>query len=837
MKKTLILFLVTSLFVVSMLLVSCTNDKDTDGVSTNSVLPPASDHEHYFYSWETIVYPTFDSEGFEQRECIICQGVEKNVIPKMTFAEDLEFELNYANMTYSVARNNSYEGRYVAIPNTYNGLPVASINDGAFSGNKNIRCVIIPDSVTQIGKGAFGRCDNLVQVSLPDSLITIRDEAFEQSARLERIVIPDSVRILGDNIFYECTGLKEVVIGRGITEIPGDDRNPLEGMFGKCSSLKSVTIPDTITVIGVAAFNECSSLESVTIPDSVHTIATAAFQNCISLKEIKLGSGVKIIGIGSDNFYLDDGAFLGCRALEEITLPISLETIYPDAFKSCNSLVNVYYEGDIEDWCKIDFRNLDANPASKATNLYLNGVLVSDVVIPDSITAITDYLFAGYRSLKSVTISDSVTSIGQGTFMNCSSLEVINWGKNVQRIGTTGDVNTGPENGVFEGCTSIKSIVIPDSVQVLGLDTFANCESLQDIVIPASVKIICNNSFQNCDKLEKVYFEGELEDWLKIDFGDTYSNPLSNATYFYVNEEFITDITIPTSITKVNSYSFAGYKSLKSVTFPENVEKVGRYAFSDCTSLENVTVYNSSILIDKYAFNNVKEIKFNEYDNAFYIGNEENPYLMLYKAKNTSITSCEIHPSASVIFGSAFQGCENIISIYMPDSIEVIGDMVFLRCFSLETVRISNNLKIMEGSSVFADYSSFQYNLYNGSKYLGNEENPYLLLVSYKEDSNPDCVLHPDTKIIGAGAFSHNRSISTITVPDSVEVICYRAFEYCTALRKVYIPDSVKTVGADLFAQLSNATIYCEADSFPSGWDDDWRLDHIGMIYLGYTKE
>lgn len=77
MKKTLILFLVMSLFVVSMLLVSCTNDKDTDGVSTNSVLPPASDHEHYFYSWKTIVYPTFDSEGFEQRECIICQGVEK----------------------------------------------------------------------------------------------------------------------------------------------------------------------------------------------------------------------------------------------------------------------------------------------------------------------------------------------------------------------------------------------------------------------------------------------------------------------------------------------------------------------------------------------------------------------------------------------------------------------------------------------------------------------------------------------------------------------------------------------------------------------------------------
>lgn len=837
MKKTLILFFIVSLFVVSISLVSCNNDKDTDGEVTT--LPPASDHEHWFSDWETLVYPTFESEGLEQRECVVCQEVEKNVVPKISFAEDLEFELNYADQTYSVALNYSYEGKYIAIPNTYNGLPVVSINDYAFSGNKNLKYVIIPNSVKVIGKSAFASCDNLVQVILSDSIIIIRDEAFQKSKKLEKIVIPDSVRILGENVFYECKGLKEVVIGRGITEITGDDAYRFEGMFGNCSSLKSVTIPDTITVIGTAAFSGCSSLESVTIPDSVHTISSAAFQNCTSLKEIKLGNGVKIIG-SDHSYYYDLGTFWGCKALEKITLPVSLETIYPNAFESCNSLENVYYEGNIEDWCKIDFCNMRANPISNATNLYFNGNLVSDIVIPDYITSIPENLFAGYKGLKSVTIPDSVISIEQGAFMNCTFLETINWGKNVQRIGTTEDLKTGHENGVFEGCISIKSISIPDSVQVLGIDTFADCKSLKSIVIPSSVKMVCINSFKNCDALEKVYFEGELEDWCSIDFGnfgDTCTNPLSKATYLYINGEFITDVIIPASITKVNNYLFTGYKSLKSVTLPEHVEKVGIQAFADCTSLENVTIYRKDILIDNHAFYGVKTIKFNEYDNAFYLGNEVNPYLLLFKAKSTSITSCEIHQNTSVIHGSAFSGCEDIISIYMPDSVEVVGDMAFWCCFSLETIRISNELKIMGGTSVFGNCVSLQYNLYNDSKYLGNEDNPYLLLAYYKEDSKTDdCVLHPDTKIIGAAAFSHNYSITTITVPDSIEVICYLAFGYCTNLRNLYIPDSVKTIGADLFAGFSNAAIYCEADSFPSGWDDDWRLGHIGIVYRGYNK-
>lgn len=742
MKKTILIILV-ALLSMFLLFVSCKDEP----ITTTSFI---QDHEHEGFYLKTLVYPTLEDEGLEEFRCSFCGEIMTRTVEKLEYATHLNFKLNVDNQTYSVAGNKKCEDRYVAIPSTYEGLPVVSIEEGAFYGNKSIMSVIIPNSVTSIGERAFAD-SSCHRVSLPDSLRKIGNKAFKDARQLESIVIPDSVQVLGEDI------------------------------FANCASLRSVTMLNSVTTIGECAFRECRSLEKITIPDS-------------------------------------------------------LQTVHIDAFAYCTSLKDVYYGGDIEDWCKITFVNPQSNPLNQATNLYFEDKLVSDVVIPDYITVIPQYLFAGYKGLESVTMPDSVIGVQEGAFMDCSSLKVINWSNSIEYVGPITQDSSRRMYGVFEGCSSIESITLPNSLQTIGIGAFADCISLKNIVIPNSVKRMGGYSFSGCNSLDEVYYLGNLADWCEIDFTDFGGNPVINETYLYFDGKLVTDITIPDSIVDVGAFAFSGCKSLKSVVFPDHVEKIGYHSFSNCTALENITIYRNDVLISEDAFYDVKGIKLVEYDNAFYIGNEDNPYLMLYKAKDAFITTCEIHPNTSIIHNDAFKGCEDLESIYIPDSVLVIGDRAFFCCFSLSDVRIPNTLRIMGGTSVFANCTSLKYNEFNGSKYLGNKNNPYLLLHDYKEDSNVDCTLHPDTKIIGSGAFSHNMSIRTITVPDSVEVICNRAFAYCLYLKTLYIPDSVHTVGYDLFAESSNAMVYCQSVSIPTGWDDEWNLGNGGTVIWGYTK-
>ncbi len=357
--------------------------------------------------------------------------------------------------------------------------------------------LIIGKAVTSIPPGAFNNCTSLTSITIPDSVTSIGDYAFQGCSSLTSITIPNSVTSIGYDAFYGCSSLTSITIPDSVTSI-GDYA------FQNCSSLTSISIPDSVTSIGRKAFSHCSSLTSITIPNSVTTIGEYAFYGCSSLTSITIPNSVT--NIGNSTFY-------GCSSLTSITIPDSVTSIGYDAFYGCSSLTSVYIS-DIAKWCGISFSGDYANPLYFAENLYFNSDLITELLIPDSVTSIGGFAFSHYSSLMSVTIGNSVTSIGGGAFSHCSSLTSITIPDSVTSIGYD----------AFYGCSSLTSITIPDSVTSIGEGAFSGCSSLTSITIPDSVTSIGRSAFYGCSSL--------------------------------------TSITIPNSVTSIGDYAFQGCSSL-----------------------------------------------------------------------------------------------------------------------------------------------------------------------------------------------------------------------------------------------------------------------------------
>ena len=404
--------------------------------------------------------------------------------------------------------------------------------------------------------------------------------------------------------------------------------------FQECSGLTSVTIPNGVTSIGDYAFYKCKVLQSVTIPNSITSIGEQAFGNCTGLTSVVIPNSVTSIG---------ERAFFVCKSLTSIEIPNSITSIGEGAFEYCNKLTAVHIS-DIAAWCKISFDGFYANPLSYAHKLYLNGTLVTDLVIPNSVTGIGGWAFYDCSSLTSITIPNSVTSIGDSAFYNCSKLTSVTIPNSVTSIGegafyhcsrltsiTIPNSVTSIGDGAFYNCSSLTSITIPNSVTSIGHGAFMLCSSLTSITIPSSVTSIGEGAFLSCTSLTSITIPnsvtsigngafsdcGSLPVIDNIRYADTYlveavDNTLSTYTIkegtrwigdmAFVNCRSLTSVTIPNSVTSIGDYAFDGCRSLTSVTISNSVTSIGEQAFNDCWSLTSVTIPNSVTSIGNYAF-------------------------------------------------------------------------------------------------------------------------------------------------------------------------------------------------------------------------------------------
>lgn len=227
-------------------------------------------------------------------------------------------------------------------------------------------------------------------------------------------------------------------------------------------------------------------------------------------------------------------------------------------------------------------------------------------------------------------------------------------------------------------------------------------------------------------------------------------------------------------------------------------------------NLRHITIPNSIRSINKHAFDGNKHLQYNEYDNAYYLGNDENPYLVLVKPKSEDITSCIVHKDTKVIAHYAFEDCIYLESVNIPNGLISIGDRAFIKCSWLNEINIPDSVEYL-GYEVFNGCDDVEANIYDNACYLGNEDNPYLVLIRARFSDAFSCRIHEDTKFIVSDAFKDTKKLNSI-----------------------YIPAGVINIKHDTFSECSSLTVYCESDSNVNNWHSNWNECKSHINKTGY---
>ena len=267
-----------------------------------------------------------------------------------------------------------------------------------------------------------------------------------------------AVTKIEDYSFCGCTTLTSITIPNSVTII---GKNAFEG----CSSLTSVTIPNSVTSIGACAFYNCSSLTSVTIPESVTAINYWTFLRCYSLTSITIPNSV--ISIGSMAF--------GSSGLISVAIGNSVTSIESDAFSSCSSLESIHWNVKSITGFSISYNSYNGTYSS--TNpFYSIRTQIKSFTFGEDVELIPANLCYEMSNISSVIIPNNVTSIGNTAFGSCKSLTSVTIGNSVESI----------RGSAFEGCSSLTSVTIPSSVTSIENGAFKNCSRLEYVKCNAS---------------------------------------------------------------------------------------------------------------------------------------------------------------------------------------------------------------------------------------------------------------------------------------------------------------------------------------------------------------
>lgn len=475
----------------------------------------------------------------------------------------------------------------------------------------------------------------------------------------------------------------------------------------------------------------------------VKTIKANAFKNMNSDKEgfVKLTEIVISDGIEK----IEEEAFKGCFCLTSVSLPTSVISVGKDAFDGCGALMKVCVT-DLAAWCGVTFENASANPLTYAHDLYLNGTWVTELTIPDSVTAIKQYAFNNCSDLTSVKIHAGVTSIGESAFAGCDKITKVYTDDLAAWCGI--DFATEDANPVYYACSlylsdsPLTELTISDSVTAIKQYAFINCETLQSVVVDKNLSALSigEGAFSGAVNLEKVLIY-DVVNWCGVRFADEKSNPLYYAHNLYIEDDKTpaTELVIPATVTSVGKYAFVGYTTLTKITLPF----VGSTKNSDENSYLGY-IFGAS-----------------DY--------EKNQDYVPDSLTQVVITDCE------ALGEGAFYKCKKIENIVLPNNLVTIGEYAFKYCIALKEMKIPETVTKI-GDYAFIHCDSLNYNEYENGYYLGNDTNPYIVFVKAKGTTAKSYTIHENTKVIHSFAFYSCNNMKTLTFGQNVQYIGAYAF-------------------------------------------------------------
>lgn len=424
---------------------------------------------------------------------------------------------------------------------------------------------------------------------------------------IKTVTIADTVTTVGSWGFYGCANLTAVDFGSSVTKIGSY-------AFDGCKALTEMVISDSVTSIGDFAFCNCEALSEMVIPNGVTSIGSYAFKFCYSLTTVTMGSGVTFIG-GS--------AFYNCNKLNKIII------------------------SDTTAWMKISFGNGTSNPFYSAYALYLGDELLTDLVIPGTVTDISQYAFDGCTSISSVYIPQSVTSIGQYAFNGMNSLKTVRYAGSQAdwlkiQIGSYNDSLTGltPEfdqsladyccittAATEHGTVAVDNVMakVGDTVTITAIPAAgyaAESYLVDGVAIPdggntftaAGDHVVTATFVKAYDVADNgkacgscganikwaLDTEGVLHIYGTGPMNTNNGNP-GNVPWANYNYD-IKSVLLANGITSIESWSFYNCRNLTEIIIPDSITSIGAYAFEYCGDLMKIVIPASVASIGNDAF-------------------------------------------------------------------------------------------------------------------------------------------------------------------------------------------------------------------------------------------